>query len=96
MAGIPGGKLTRIGNDRVVAGKAVTVLGEVSLEIDAANLFLPLDQELDIHRQRPGRLQPSLRGLQVGEHLTFIVGGPASIKVAVANRRFEGRREPGL
>ena len=90
------GKLAGVGDDRKVASQAVAVLGDVGLEIDAADLFLTLDQELDVHRQRPGRLEPGLCRLQVSEHLALVVRGPASIKVAVADCRLERRREPGL
>ena len=90
------GELAGVGDDRVVAGQTVAVLGDVGLEIDAADLFLTLDQELDVHRKRPGRLEPGLGGLQVGEHLALVVGGPSGVEVAVADGRLERRREPGL
>ena len=49
-----GSKLAGVGDDRIVAGQPAVVLGDVSLEVGAADLLLPLDQELDVHRQRSG------------------------------------------
>ena len=90
------GELAGVGDDGVVAGQPVGVLGHVGLEVDPADLFLTLDQELDVDGERPGRLEPGLGRLQVGEHLALVVGGAAGVEVAVANRRLERRREPGL
>ena len=91
-----GGELAGVGDDRVVAGQPLVVLGDVRLEVGPADLLLALDQELDVHRQRAGRLEPGLGGLQVGEHLPLVVGGPPGVEVAVADGRLERRREPGL
>ncbi len=90
-----GGELAGVGDDRVVAGQLVAVGGDVSFETRAADLLFPLDQHLDVDRQRAGRLEPGLHRLEVGEHLALVVGGPARIEVAVADGRLERGRQPG-
>ncbi len=66
------------------------------IEVDAADFLFSLENDLDVHRQAPVLFQVRLDGLQVHEHLTFVVGRPAREYFAVANRRFEWRRFPEL
>ena len=44
------------------------------VEVGAADLFLPLDQELHVDRQAAVLLQVGLNGLEVHEHLALVVG----------------------
>ena len=96
IAGIPGANWLHVGDDGIIAGKLLVVLGDIGLQALAANLLLTLDQKLDIHRKLAGRLQPGLHRFQMREHLPFVVGRPPGVEVAVANGRLERRREPWL
>ncbi len=91
---LTGGELAGVGNDGVVASQPLLVGRDIGLDARAADLFLALDDELDIHRQRLRCLQPGLDSLQVGEHLALVVGGPARVQIAIAHGRLKRRREP--
>ena len=90
------GKLAAIGNDGVVAGEPLGLLGHIGFQVCPANLFLALDDELDVHRQLARGLEPRLGGFQMREHLAFVVGGAAGVEIAVALGGLERGREPRL
>lgn len=65
-------------------------------QLRAANLLLPLEEELEVQRQRTIRTQNRLDGQDGNEHIAFVVGGSARIDPAVAYVRFERRAAPEL
>ena len=60
----------------------------------AADLLLALDDELQVQRQPALDGDPGLGALQMGKHLTFVVGGAAGVEIAVAAGRLEGGGDP--
>ena len=66
------------------------------VEVDAADLLLALDEELDVERQAAALLQVRLDRLDVHEHLALVVGGAARVDLAVAHGRLERRAGPQL
>src|SRR5579883_3680461 len=62
----------------------------------AADLFLPLEEELDVDRQGSVCLQHRLNGKDRGQHIALIVGGATRIDPAVAYGGLERWASPQL
>ena len=77
-----------VGLERVLVGDDEVV------EVRAADLFLALEDDPDVHRQLAVLLQMRLDRLEVHEDLALVVGRSAGVDLAVADRRLEGRRLP--
>ena len=77
-------KLRRIADDHHITGQSVPFPRDKLLHAFAADLFLTFDQELQLHGQPAGASHPRLGALDVGEHLSFVVGRAAGVEIAVA------------
>ena len=64
MAGMPGANWLVSEITAIVAGQPARVLGHVGLEIDPADLFLTLDQELDVDGKPPVALSQASAALR--------------------------------
>ena len=91
---LAGGELAGVADDDHVAGQLFLVARDERIEILAADFFFAFDQELELHRQPAGGLQPRLGPFDVREHLALVVGGAAGVDIAVAAGRLERRRKP--
>ena len=67
---------------------------DVLLDVLAAGFLLAFEQELHVHGQLAGDLQQALHGLDLDEHLPFIVAGAARENVVAADLGVERRRLP--
>ena len=76
------------------AASSLFVSADEVVEVDAADLLLALDEELDVERQAAVLLQMGLDRLDVHEHLALVVGGAARVDLAVADGRLERRAGP--
>ncbi len=95
--GLPRPLHRRVRHHDAVAGEAAAgVLGDVAIDGGAARLLLPLDEELDVDRQRAAGLEDGLDRLQVRVGLPFVVGGAAGDQVVALAGGLEGRVAPLL
>ena len=82
-----------------VRGEKLLVLDQEFLQMIAADFFLPFDDELEVDRLVPC-LHHGLEGLDVHEHLSFVVArstgknGALRVQLGLANDRLECRRSP--
>ncbi len=96
MAGHARRELPSVADHHAVARQTIGVFKQELIESVAADLFLALDEKLQIHRQPTLDGNPGLRALDVGEHLPLVVGGAAGVEVAVATGRLERSGRPLL
>ena len=70
----------------------LAMLGEQRLEVGAAHLFLALDQQLQVHRQRAVAREQRPDRLEVVEDLALVVDRATGEELTVALGGFERRR----
>ena len=92
--GDTGGVLAGIADDGHVAFQLLFALFEEAIEVVAADFFLAFDDKLHVDGELLLRLEPGFDGLDVGEHLAFVVRRAAGVDLAVADLRLEGGRFP--
>ena len=85
-----------IGDENGVAGQLLGMLAHVLLDGRAASLFLALEQDFDVDRQRSVGAHERFQRLDEREHLPLVVHRAARIEVAVAHLRLEGWTLPQL
>ena len=66
------------------------------VEVGRADFLFAFQDDPEVHRQPAVLLQVRFDGLEVHEDLALVVGGPARVDLAIAHRRFEGRRLPEI
>ena len=88
------GEHRRVGDHDDVGFERVLVRDDEVVEVRAADLFLALENDPDVHRQPAVLLQVRLDGLEVHEDLALVVGRAARVDLAVADGRLERRRLP--
>jgi hypothetical protein len=84
------GPLRAVGADHQVAGEALAVRGHERAHRRAADLLLPLEEELDVDGQRPLGLQQRLDREDRREHAALVVGGAARVDPPILQLRVEG------
>ena len=90
----PGREHRRVGDHHRVAGEALLVLLDEGREMFGAHLFLALDDNDDVHRERAARGEMRLECGDVEPELAFVVNTAARIDVAVADGGLECWRGP--
>jgi hypothetical protein len=85
-----------VGDDDHVALQEVLVRRDERLEVPRADLFLALEEELDVDGARARGLQVRLEGVDVDDELPLVVARAPRVETAVADRRLEGRGRPQL
>ena len=88
--------LRAVGADDQVAGQTVGVRRDERVHGGAADLFLPLQQELDVHGQRPAVGQQCLHRLHRDQQVALVVGGAAPVDPVVGEHRIERIRVPAV
>ncbi len=83
-----------VGDANHVAREFVAVLDEERAEARAADFLLALDEEDDVHGRRAGAGERLADAEDVREDLAFVVRRAPGVDAAVAERGFEGRRDP--
>ena len=86
--------LRRVADDNHVASQSLGDFRQFRFEYFATLFLLAFDQEFDLEREFFPASFPCKDTQHVGEHLTFVVGRPTSVDIAIANLRGEGRGFP--
>jgi len=88
------GALAAIGVEHQVAGEEVALRGDELAHVRAAHLLLPLEDELQVQRQFPDRLEQRLGRQDRDEHVALVVGRTTPVEASVADFRRERGRGP--
>jgi hypothetical protein len=92
--GDAGGGHAGVGDEDGVAGQLVRMLAHVLLDGRAARLFLALEQDFDVDRQRSVSAHERFQRFDERVHLPFVVHRAARVEVAAAHLWLEGRAFP--
>ena len=85
-----------VGGDHEVGLEHVAVLAHELGDVRAADLLLALQQDHDVARQLAMHREMRLDRQDLGEVLALVVADAARVDPAIADRRLEGRADPGL
>jgi hypothetical protein len=83
-----------IGHDGGIGPPGVLVVGDEIAQVGAADLLFAFEDALHIDGKRAGAAQPAFERLDVGEHLSLVVGGATAVEAVAAQGRRKGRRDP--
>jgi hypothetical protein len=83
-----------VGDGHDVAGKGVAVGFQKGTQVRAADLFLALEEDRQVHRQFAVAGEGFREAGDMGHELALVVGGAARIDAAFAQGGFEGWRQP--